>query len=65
MLLIAGIGVAITGDQQAKLMFKQQPMKMAAAEALCNTEKGAGFSLFAIGDVENRCDVRPGHRSPA
>jgi len=57
-LLIAGIGVAVTGDQQAKLMFKQQPMKMAAAEALCGTEKSAGFSLFAIGDVSNNCDVR-------
>jgi cytochrome d ubiquinol oxidase subunit I len=39
-------------------MFQQQPMKMAAAEALCDTETGAGFSVFAIGDVENRCDVR-------
>jgi cytochrome bd ubiquinol oxidase subunit I len=57
-LLIAGAGVAVTGDEQAKLMFKQQPMKMAAAEALCNTEEGAGFSLFAIGDVSNSCDVR-------
>jgi cytochrome d ubiquinol oxidase subunit I len=57
-LLIAGVGVAITGDQQAKLMFKQQPMKMAAAEALCNTETSAGFSLFAVGDVNNSCDVR-------
>jgi len=57
-LLIGGVGVAITGDQQAKLMFKQQPMKMAAAEALCNTESGAGFSLFAVGDVSNNCDVR-------
>jgi cytochrome bd ubiquinol oxidase subunit I len=57
-LLIAGVGVAITGDQQAKLMFKQQPMKMAAAEALCSTETGAGFSLFAVGDVSNSCDVR-------
>jgi cytochrome d ubiquinol oxidase subunit I len=57
-MLIAGIGVAITGDQQAKLMFRQQPMKMAAAEALCGTETGAGFSLFAIGDVNNSCDVR-------
>jgi len=57
-LLVAGIGVAISGDTQAKIMFKQQPMKMAAAEALCDTEKGAGFSLFAIGDVQNSCDVR-------
>jgi len=57
-LLIAGVGVAISGDQQAKLMFKQQPMKMAAAEALCGTETSAGFSLFAVGDVSNSCDVR-------
>jgi cytochrome d ubiquinol oxidase subunit I len=57
-LLIAGIGVAITGDVQGKMMFQQQPMKMAAAEALCSTETGAGFSVFAIGDVQNNCDVK-------
>lgn len=57
-LLIAGVGVAVSGDVQAKMMFKQQPMKMAAAEALCATEDGAGFSIFAIGDVQNNCDVR-------
>jgi cytochrome d ubiquinol oxidase subunit I len=57
-LVISGIGVAISGDAQAKLMFEQQPMKMAAAEALCATEEGAGFSVFAIGDVANNCDVR-------
>jgi len=57
-LLIAGVGVAISGDVQAKMMFKQQPMKMAAAEALCSTEDGAGFSIFAVGDVQNNCDVR-------
>jgi cytochrome bd ubiquinol oxidase subunit I len=42
-------GVALTGDQQAKLMFQQQPMKMAAAEAACKT--GSSFSVFSIGDV--------------
>jgi cytochrome bd ubiquinol oxidase subunit I len=57
-ILVAGIAVAVTGDAQAKLMFEQQPMKMAAAEALCDTETGAGFSLFAIGDVAEQCDVR-------
>jgi cytochrome d ubiquinol oxidase subunit I len=57
-ILISGVGVAVSGDAQAKLMFKQQPMKMAAAEALCGTEQGAGFSLFAVGDVSNDCDVR-------
>ncbi len=57
-MVLAGAGVAITGDQQAKLMFAQQPMKMAAAEALCGTETGAGFSLFAVGDLNNACQVR-------
>ena len=42
-------GVALTGDLQAKLMFEQQPMKMAAAEAACHD--GTAFSLFAIGDL--------------
>ena len=42
-------GVALTGDLQAKLMFDQQPMKMAAAEAACHD--GTSFSILAIGDV--------------
>jgi cytochrome d ubiquinol oxidase subunit I len=55
---VSGIAVAITGDMQAKLMFEQQPMKMAAAEALCDTETGAGLSVFAVGDPGAECDVR-------
>jgi cytochrome d ubiquinol oxidase subunit I len=59
--LVAGVLVALTGDYQAKLMFEQQPMKMASAEALCDTEKNPGFSVLAIGRVGNEgdeCDVR-------
>ncbi|GAB3280838.1 cytochrome ubiquinol oxidase subunit I [Kineosporia babensis] len=57
-LLVAGIGVAVTGHGQAQLMFEQQPMKMAAAEGLCETEEGAGLSLFAIGNPgPGHCDV--------
>jgi cytochrome d ubiquinol oxidase subunit I len=37
------------GHGQALLMDKQQPMKMAAAEALYNTQPGASFSIFAVG----------------
>jgi cytochrome d ubiquinol oxidase subunit I len=51
--LFATVGVAFSGHLQAQLMTRQQPMKMAAAEALWETEQGAGFSLFAVGDVEN------------
>ncbi|WP_029069325.1 cytochrome ubiquinol oxidase subunit I [Jonesia quinghaiensis] len=55
-MLIAGVGLAISGDYQAKLMFEQQPMKMAAAEALCTTpEGGAPFSILTIGDLTNDC----------
>ncbi|MFD5090041.1 cytochrome ubiquinol oxidase subunit I [Amycolatopsis thailandensis] len=49
--VVAFAVLAITGDMQGKLMFEQQPMKMASAEALCHTEKPASFSIIAIGDV--------------
>ena len=39
------------GDNQARLMEKQQPMKMAAAEAQYNTTNGASFSLLTIGNL--------------
>jgi cytochrome d ubiquinol oxidase subunit I len=49
--LAAGIATAVTGDIQARLMDSQQPMKMAAAEALYNTSDSASFSLFTIGSL--------------
>ena len=49
--LAAGIVTAVTGDIQARLMDSQQPMKMAAAEALYNTSDSASFSLFTIGSL--------------
>ena len=55
--LIAGVGVFITGDAQARVMTAQQPMKMAAAEALYNTSKPASFSLFTIGSLNGRSEV--------
>ncbi|ABK52373.1 cytochrome bd quinol oxidase subunit 1 apoprotein [Acidothermus cellulolyticus 11B] len=47
----AGILTAVSGDGQARLMDTQQPMKMAAAEALYDTTRGASFSLLTIGDL--------------
>jgi len=47
--LVAGLGVAITGDAQGKIMTEVQPMKMAAAEALYESEQPAFFSIFTIG----------------
>jgi len=50
--LVAGLGVAITGDIDSKIMVNQQPMKMAAAEAEYETERGADFSLLTIGTLD-------------
>lgn len=52
---IASVLLAITGDIQAKLMFVQQPMKMAAAESLCHTETDPNFSVLTVG-THNNCD---------
>jgi len=57
-MVIAGIGLAISGDLQAKLMFEQQPIKMAAAEGMCESypEGGTPFSILSIGDFSNDCE---------
>lgn len=55
-MLVSGVGIGLSGDWQAKLMFDQQPMKMASAEALCEGENGASFSLLTIGDLSNSCE---------
>jgi cytochrome d ubiquinol oxidase subunit I len=49
--LIAAVAVSITGDMDSKIMVEQQPMKMAAAEALYETTTRAPFSILTIGDV--------------
>src|SRR5271155_2822550 len=53
--LIASVGLFFTGDYQGKLMFAQQPMKMASAESLCNTETDPDFSILTVG-THNNCD---------
>jgi cytochrome d ubiquinol oxidase subunit I len=50
-LVVSGALVAISGDTLGKVMFEQQPMKMASAEALWDTTAPAPFSVFAVGDV--------------
>jgi cytochrome d ubiquinol oxidase subunit I len=49
--LMSAVGVSITGDFFSKIMVEQQPMKMAAAEALYEATAGAPFSVLTIGDV--------------
>jgi cytochrome bd ubiquinol oxidase subunit I len=53
--LVAAAGLFFTGDFQGKLMFVQQPMKMASAESLCHTETDPDFSILTIG-THNNCD---------
>jgi cytochrome bd ubiquinol oxidase subunit I len=57
MILVSGLLVAITGDIQGKIMTEQQPMKMAAAEALWETQQPASFSIFTIGTLDGSQDV--------
>jgi len=52
--LVAGLGVAISGDIQGKIMTDVQPMKMAAAEGLYDTESSAPFSLFTVGTPDGK-----------
>ena len=53
--LVATAGLFLTGDFQGKLMFDQQPMKMASAESLCDTETDPNFSVLTVG-THNNCD---------
>ncbi|MEO5654235.1 MAG: cytochrome ubiquinol oxidase subunit I, partial [Marmoricola sp.] len=55
--LVAGLGVAVSGDVQGKIMTEVQPMKMAAAEALYETEEScAPFSIFTIGTPDGKTE---------
>src|SRR4051812_5268033 len=51
----SAVGLFFTGDAQGKLMFVQQPMKMASAESLCHTGLDPDFSFLTVG-THNNCD---------
>jgi cytochrome d ubiquinol oxidase subunit I len=55
--LIASVVVGLVGHTQGQHMVETQPMKMAAAEALWETEDPASMSLFTIGNEPQRRDV--------
>ena len=51
--LVSALGVVVSGDLQGKIMTEVQPMKMAAAEALYESEaSNAPFSLLTIGSLD-------------
>ncbi|MFJ1458445.1 cytochrome ubiquinol oxidase subunit I [Nocardia sp. N2S4-5] len=54
-IIVAGVALVYTGDVQGKLMFEQQPMKMASAESLCHTATDPEFSVLTVG-THNNCD---------
>jgi cytochrome d ubiquinol oxidase subunit I len=55
--LIGSVLVGLVGHTQGQYMFETQPMKMAAAEALWESEQPAALSLFTIGNEAERRDV--------
>jgi cytochrome d ubiquinol oxidase subunit I len=52
LLMVSGLGVLVSGDVQGKIMTEVQPMKMAAAEALYDTEAPADFSVLTLGTLD-------------
>ncbi len=58
--VVGSIGVAmvgLVGHSQTQHLIEAQPMKLAAAEALWETESPASFSLITIGDLTQRKEV--------
>ncbi len=51
-MLISFVAITVSGDAIGKVMTEQQPMKMAAAEALYETTDSAPFSLLTIGTLD-------------
>ncbi|KAB1641967.1 cytochrome ubiquinol oxidase subunit I [Gulosibacter chungangensis] len=53
--LVAFLGLFGTGDVLGKLMYEQQPLKMASAEGACHT--GTSFSVLSVGSLGSKdCD---------
>ncbi|MFN2137818.1 MAG: cytochrome ubiquinol oxidase subunit I [Candidatus Promineifilaceae bacterium] len=55
--ILGTVGVIMTGHSQMQHLVDTQPMKVASAEALWDSEDPASLSLFTIGDTKNREDV--------
>jgi cytochrome d ubiquinol oxidase subunit I len=55
--VVGTVLVILVGHSQAQHMVQVQPMKMAAAEALWESEDPASFSLFTVGDTQAQRDL--------
>ena len=56
-MILSFIVISVSGDYTAKIMTEQQPMKMAAAEALYETTSNAPLSLLTIGTLDGTRSV--------
>jgi cytochrome d ubiquinol oxidase subunit I len=50
-ILVSAVLVSVSGDMDMKIMVDQQPMKVAAAEALYETQENAPLSLLSVGNL--------------
>jgi cytochrome d ubiquinol oxidase subunit I len=55
--LAAVLVTSVVGHLSGQFMAEKQPMKLAAAEALWESESPASLSFFQIGDEENRTSI--------
>ena len=55
--LVASLMIFFGGHAMGQFMYTSQPMKMAALEALWETEQPASFSLLTIGDLSGKEEV--------
>jgi cytochrome d ubiquinol oxidase subunit I len=55
--LIAAFALIMTGHEQGQEMRIYQPMKLAAVEAIWETEQPASFSVLTIGDLTGKQEV--------
>src|SRR5215469_13062872 len=55
--LLGSVAVVFVGDLQAKHLVQSQPMKLAAAEALWNSENPASLSLFSLPDQQHHTNT--------
>lgn len=53
-MFVSSLAMALDGHVQGQVMVKDQPMKMAAGEALYNTAKGASESILTIGNLKDK-----------
>jgi cytochrome d ubiquinol oxidase subunit I len=55
--LAGSVLVGLVGHTQGQYLHEAQPMKLAAAEALWETEQPASFSIFTLGDLSGKKEI--------